>query len=197
MYAAGANGGTAYEQAPSSITVDFSDNVVPSSLSPSDLVLGGAGVGTAKVASLAWVDSHTIKFFLSGSFNASGKVQVSIPTGALTDTQGDASVGFTDSFVIGTNPVTTTTTGTTNPAIGQVTIAAVTIPTVLQPLAVAGPMAIHYGKSHKGSSAHHVTTKAASQVVPSKTTVHPAAHKATHKAPKVAKATHKAAKKTK
>ncbi len=92
------------EPGPSFIDVNFSDDVNASSLSPTDLVLSGNGLNPANPAhatSLAWIDDHAIRFYLSGGYNTGGTVTVSIPQGSITDTAGASVVGFSDTFQLG------------------------------------------------------------------------------------------------
>ena len=203
---AGQGGGTAFLAAPSSIVVDFSDDINGATLSPGDLKLSGSGLsGTnpARVSGLTWVDSHTIKFFLTGSFNSTGTVNLSIPQGALKDTKGDAIEAFADSFQIGTAPVTATptpapTSGT--PVASPTTPAAPVLPpsasapvqaatvlsSVLQPVAVTGPIAVHYGtttsrkkaKAKATTPAHHAAAPAHHAAAPAKAARPVKAHKA-------------------
>ena len=123
-----ANGGGQYaggavfstQSAPTSITVDFSNNVNPSSVKATDLVLSGTGlnvVNPAKATSLTWIDSHTVKFNLSGNFNGSGTVNVSIPKGAVVSSTGAANLPFTDSFGV-SSAVAPAPTTINNPSTG-------------------------------------------------------------------------------
>ncbi len=208
--AAGQAGGIAYLPAPSSIVIDFSDDINGSTLSPSDLKLSGSGLGgvnPARVTGLNWVDRHTIEFFLTGSFNSTGTVNLSIPQGALTDTKGDALEAFTDSFRLGNAPVTTTTaTAPTTTLPNPPTTATAVLPpsasaplqtaTVLtsfiQPVAVTGPIAVHYAstsatKSKTKATTHPAAPSKAAPAHPAPTPAHPAAPAKAAKPVKVAK----------
>ncbi len=179
--AAGQAGGTAYLSAPSSIVIDFSDDIVASTLSPSDLKITGSGLSSADpahVSGLAWVDQHTVKFFLAGTFNHTGTVNLSIASGALKDTKGDALEAFADSFQLGTAPAAATsvaggtaTASALTPAAVAVSVlapsASVALPlsaasvlsTLIQPVAVAGPIAVHYGTAAKHAKVHAAQAK--------------------------------------
>jgi len=190
--AAGQTGGVAYESALSFIDVNFSDKIRADSLQASDLILGGPGLdpaNPAKATSLAWVDNHTIRFFLTGNFNAAGAVNLAIAPGSITDTRGDTVAGFHDSFQVGSAPTAPTPTTVAIP-LSTAQLAGV------QPAAVAGPVAVHYGTASKTVKIH--TTKPGHAAASKATHAHPVApaqHQAAqHKAAKVAKAAPKAKK---
>ncbi len=171
----GVAGGTAYVAAPSFIDVDFSNNVVRSTVVPSDLILSGSGLqvgNPAKATGLEWVDTHTVRFLLTGGFNPTGTVNLTIPSGKIKDTRGDSLVPFADSFTIGSAPATPTS-GTTSP-VAVPAFAALSTATG-QPVAVPGPVAVNYGV-HAAKSTKHASTKSA----------HPATPKASHATPKPA-----------
>ena len=131
--------------APTTIDVNFSDDIDSTTIKASDLVLTGSGVNSAdpvKATSLAWVDSHTVRFLLTGAFNPTGSVNVSIPGGSVKDTDGDSIAAFAESFQLGS--------ASTDTASGDLAASSVALP--IQPLAVAGPVAVHYNK-HKHLSA--------------------------------------------
>ena len=141
LHAADATGGVVTEAGPTYIDVDFSDSIKASSLSPTDLVLSGNGLNPAnpaKATGLAWIDDHAVRFFLSGSYNNSGTVNVSIPQGAIADASGAALVGFNDSIQLAPTippspaaPVPTTPPAAPTPAAP-----------VVQPVAAAAPVAV-------------------------------------------------------
>jgi hypothetical protein len=100
--------------APASITVDFSQDVDPASVDITDLVLSGTGVnavGGPKVTSFKWIDSHTVQYNLSGGFNRSGTIKLTVPAGAVKSTDGTPNRAFTDTATLSpgvtTNPTPT------------------------------------------------------------------------------------------
>ena len=98
-----AGGPITASQLGNAITVDFSGFVDPSSITPADLAISGTGVAStnpAHATSLTWIDAHTVEFMLSGNFNSSGTVSVSIPNGTIESADHQALVGFTDSVQI-------------------------------------------------------------------------------------------------
>ena len=145
--------------APTSIVVDFSDNVNKSSISASDLILSGSGLNAAnpaKATSLTWVDNHTVKFLLTGGFNSTGAVNISIPAGTVQDSEGDSITAFAESFQLGNDDLIADSSS------AQATAAVASIALPIQPVAVAGPIAVHYAK-HKvtkasTAKAHHAAT---------------------------------------
>ena len=161
--------------APTTVTINFSDYVDPTTVQPTDLVVSGSGVNSinpAKATGLTWVDSHTVKFLLAGGFNTSGAVNLSIAEGAIKDRRGDSLAAYAEAFVLdslsnlstGTDlPVATTVPATSvaasaapvQPVVSAV--AAVAVP--IQPVALAGPIAVSYTKS--GLAKTHLTKAAA------------------------------------
>ena len=137
--------------APTSIDVNFSNYVDKSSVTPSDLVLSGSGLDAANPAhatSLTWVDNHTVRFLLTGGFNSNGSVKVSILAGAVTNTKGDSIAAFAESFQLGSDSSVADST------VHAAVAAATTVTLPVQPIAVAGPIAVHY------NAAKHKLTKA-------------------------------------
>jgi len=184
--------------APSYIDVDFSDNIKAGTVIPSDLILRGPGLSAtnpARATGLSWVDNHTIRFFLTGDFNAAGTVNVAVPQGSLTDTRGDSLVGYHGSFQVGSSDTTglTPVATTVRPGSGSVTIpAAAALATSGQPLAVAGPVAVHYGSSkHPAAKKAHAAKPKPGHPAQAPTAHHatakPAAHHAAKPAPKAKK----------
>ncbi len=110
-----ANGGTLITAtSPTSITVEFSGNINPSSIKATDLVLSGpADNGSAPVhaTSLTWIDGDTVQFNLSGPLTLPGMLDISIAPNAITGINGQGNLGYSDKVVlqIGTPP------GNTNP----------------------------------------------------------------------------------
>ena len=154
--------------APTAITVNFSGNVDPSTVEPTDLTITGLGldaVNPAKATSLTWVDSHTVKFLLSGGFNTSGAVNLSIADGAIKDRQGDSIAAYAESFLLdssagsiagpvsadpSTTPVTTTSPSSVAASaapVQPVLLSAANIALTVQPVALAGPIAVNYAKT--------------------------------------------------
>ncbi len=153
-------GVVASEAAPSFIDINFSDNINKSTISADDLVLSGDGLDPldpARATSLGWIDDHAIRFFLSGSFENGGTVNVSIPQGAIKDTAGTSLVGFKDAFVVASGG--TVARGSLI-ATSNATIA------LMQPIAVAGPVSVaakaiaHPAKHHPAKVAHALANKA-------------------------------------
>jgi hypothetical protein len=88
-----------FNQAPASVTVNFSANVDRASVTPNDLVISGTGLSASNPAhavSLTWVDDHTVKFNLTGGYNKSGTVMIQIPAGAVQDKQGRKNLALGD-----------------------------------------------------------------------------------------------------
>jgi hypothetical protein len=195
--------GVTIEPGPGFIDVDFSNNINALTASPADLVLTGTGlssVNPAHATSMAWIDDHAIRFFLTGGYANGGTVNVSIPQGALTDTNGTALVGFKDSFQVGTpapvapvvpvaTPTLVNTAAPVNTVASTVAPAVVSVP-VVQPVAAAPPVA--------GPPAHKLTAKELKQQAAQVKAQQAAEAKAAKAAAKVAaakaKAAHKAAK---
>ena len=156
---------------PSSITVTFSGNVNPQSISATDLVLSGTAVSASSpvsVSSLTWIDQHTVEFNLNGHLNLPGTLAVSIPSGAIKSTTGSKNMGYSDDVVlrIGTptppaNPtpplVVTPVTPVTPPA----------TPTAVTPPPATAPQ----GPLHKAKKVHKIVH-------------HPKVHHKHHPAPK-------------
>jgi hypothetical protein len=86
-----------------SVTVTFSQNVDPSTVNLTDLVLSGDGLNRANPAhasSLSWIDAHTVEFNLSGSLNSTGTVNVTIPAGAVQSTSHAPNAGYSNNFKV-------------------------------------------------------------------------------------------------
>ncbi len=89
--------------APTSVVVTFSKDVNPADISATDLVLSGTALNSfspAHATSLTWIDANTVQFNLSGSFNTSGTLDVSLTAGTVASTQGDSVVGYSDNAVL-------------------------------------------------------------------------------------------------
>ncbi len=113
-----AGGSVTAQQLGNAITVDFSQVVNPSAVTPSDLVISGSGVNSANpvhATSLQWIDAHTVEFMLSGSFNSSGTVTVSIPAGSIQSTGNQSLAGFSDTAQIVASTPTPTPTSNSSP----------------------------------------------------------------------------------
>ena len=131
--------------APTMIEIDFSDKIDPTTLTASDLVLSGTGLSVtnpAHATSLAWVDSHTVEFLLDGAFNTTGTVNVKIAAGTIKDTAGVGIDAYSETFRLGANSTPVAAAGVAS-----------TVALPIQPVAVAGPVAVHYGKVARGHSA--------------------------------------------
>lgn len=137
--------------APTSIDVDFSNYVDRSSVTADDLRITGSGLDSsdpAHATGLSWVDGHTVRFLLSGKFNSTGSIKVAIPDGAVKSLKGDSIAAFAESFQLGSDPSDATAA---TPALATAAQAsAITVSLPVQPVAVAGPVAVHYNtKKHK------------------------------------------------
>ena len=146
--------------APTTITVNFSGNVDRSTITPSDLTLTGSGLDAANPAQatgLTWVDSHTVKFMLSGGFNDAGSVNLSIAEGAIKDRQGDSISAYAESFLLdsptipdsGATPTTSislSSVAASAPPVQPVVLSAAAVTLPIQPVALAGPIAVNYAK---------------------------------------------------
>ena len=104
--------------APTEVTVTFSGTVNPSSIKATDLVLSGTalnGLAPAHATSLTWIDSHTVEFNLTGSFNTGGTLDVSLAQKTVQNSQGTGVVGYTDNAVLSVGaivqPINPTGTG--------------------------------------------------------------------------------------
>jgi hypothetical protein len=105
-----ANGQTVnVASAPTSVTVTFSSNVNPSDINATDLVLSGTALSVlapAHATSLTWIDAHTVKFNLSGQFNTSGTLAVSLAANTIGSNQGTSNMGYSDSSVLSVGGIT-------------------------------------------------------------------------------------------
>ncbi|WP_145266344.1 S8 family serine peptidase [Tautonia plasticadhaerens] len=81
-----------------SFTIDFNDNVLLSSVSPADLLVNGVAAVGVEV-----VDGNTLVFTSDVEFQ-DGEVTLSIPAGAITDTQGSPLSAFSSTFTIDRTP---------------------------------------------------------------------------------------------
>ncbi len=159
--------------APQSIQVNFSDNVDSSTLKAADLVLSGTSLDSsnpARATGLSWVDSHTVNFLLTGEFKSSGSLNLSIPDGVVKDTHGDSIAAYAESFVLASqtstpaDPIPTTTPTTTVPVtsvaasappVHPVVYSATSVTLPIQPVALAGPIVVHYSKATASFTTHH------------------------------------------
>ncbi len=150
------------------IVVSFTTPINPGSVTPSDLILSGNGLSSSNPAhatSLNWIDSQTVEFLLSGEFNASGTVNVSIPANAV-QSQFNASVpAYVNSFQV-SNPAPVVTS-TPAPAAAVATTPAVTSSTTttaatttsapvqasLAPAPAPAPVAVHAATAKVGRQA--------------------------------------------
>ena len=130
--------------APTSITVTFSDNVSRSTVTPGNLVLSGSGLlptGPARAVSVTWLDSHTAVFKLSGGYNTQGTVNLTITGGTIVSLNGATLNGFNDSFkIVPFIASSTTVVPTTTPTTPSKTVTPVTTP--LTPVAAPAPVAL-------------------------------------------------------
>ena len=108
----------------------------------------------AKATGLTWVDSHTIRFMLTGGFNSAGSVNLSIPNGVVKDTAGDSIAAFAETFLVEANSLVPL------PTPGQPSTASpTTVALPVQPVAVAGPIAVHYTPKLASAKSHHAAAK--------------------------------------
>jgi len=153
-----AGGPVTVQQLGNAITVNFSQVVDPSSVTANDLVISGSGVNSANpvhATSLDWIDAHTVEFMLSGSFNSSGTVKLSIPAGSIQAADNQSFVGFTDSAQISNSIPTPTSTPTPTPS--SSTTPTPTPSTTLTPAPASAPTAAH--KKAKHEKVHEVAHK--------------------------------------
>jgi large repetitive protein len=109
--------GAAITSAPGSLVVDFSGKVDPATLAANDLVISGSAVNPVspvKATSLQWLDSHTVMFLLSGQFNSTGTIDISISDPSIKSDQGASLPAYTDEAVL-VNAPTPTPTPTPSP----------------------------------------------------------------------------------
>jgi hypothetical protein len=96
------------QQLPGAITVGFTNAVDPKTVSATDLVLSGTAVSSvnpAHASSFTWIDNHTIQFNLSGQYKP-GTLTVSIPAGAIRNTQGQPIPAFSTTVQVVSNSTT-------------------------------------------------------------------------------------------
>ncbi len=89
--------------APTSVTVTFSQNVNQAGINATDLVLSGTAVQTmdpAHATSLTWIDADTVRFNLTGNFNTSGTLSVSLPADTVQSVKGAGLTGYSDYAVL-------------------------------------------------------------------------------------------------
>ena len=102
--------------APTSIIIDFSQPVNKASVTATDLILSGSDLSAlspAKATSVTWLDNHTAKFNLTGQFNSSGTVNLSLATGSIKSVSGAPLPAYSDRVVLSSNPVPTSPPTTT------------------------------------------------------------------------------------
>ncbi|MGC8642889.1 MAG: hypothetical protein ACP5XB_23780, partial [Isosphaeraceae bacterium] len=179
--------------APTSIIIDFSQPVNQASVTATDLILSGSDLNAlspAKAATVTWLDNHTAQFNLTGSFNSSGTVSLSIPAGAIKSVSGAPLPAYSDKVVLSSNaPVSTTPTSPTPTLPAPITPAPAPAPTA--PPKKVAPVRKKVAPVHKKVAPVHkpaqkVVHKPAAQRVAHK----PAAQRVAHKP--VAKVVHKA-----
>lgn len=155
--------------APNSIIVHFSQAVMQSSVTVSDLILSGSGISPSNPAhatSLDWIDSETVQFNLSGNFASSGVVDVTVPAGSFYSASNVPVSGFQDSVTLVPPPVTNPTGGTTTVPVVVTAPPAATAPTTFGPHPI-GKVAHHHKTvvRHK-PVVHHSVAKAAIHTAP-------------------------------
>ena len=95
---------------PTSITLEFSWNINPSSIQATDLVLSGSADNPSApvhATSLTWIDGDTVQFNLSGPLSLPGTLDVSIAPNMIHGVnRAGRTLAYTDSVVlqIGTPP---------------------------------------------------------------------------------------------
>jgi large repetitive protein len=149
--------------APTSVTITFSNDINPASISATDLLLSGSAVSASnpvKVTSLTWIDAYTVQFNLSGQFVSGGTLNVSVPGGTITDMTGQANTGYADKEVLDIGSITSpipTPTPTPTPT-GPVSPSPAPAPTSGHHK--AKPKPVHHAKPaphHKPKPKHVVT----------------------------------------
>ncbi len=169
--------------APTKITVDFSQNVDPTSVSPQDLVLSGNGLSItnpAHAVSLNWIDAHTVEFQLAGGFNVAGTVNASILGGSIRSTSGATLPAFNDSITLTPYAPPAVTVAPTAPATSSGVISATAVaPVALTPPPAAAPVVtpapaaapiavtiahaphgpLHTAAKHRGQSQEHLAAE--------------------------------------
>ncbi len=146
-----ASGGTLVTAtSPTSITVEFSGNINPSSIQATDLVLSGSADNPSApvhATSLTWIDGDTVQFNLSGPLSLPGTLDVSIAPNTINGVNGQGNLAYSDNVVlqIGTPPgvVNPTPYPVTNPTSPGTPV---TTPTGNQPPTTApAPVSDHAG----------------------------------------------------
>ncbi len=187
------NGGTFNTtSSPTSVTVTFSRNVNPSSVSTTDLVLSGSAINSAsppKVTSLTWIDGHTVQFNLAGQFKSGGTIDVSVPGNTIRSTTGTTNVAYSDDVVLNigaiTPPPVVNPTQPTNPISPPITVPPTITPTPTPAPAPApkGPLHTKHPVKAKHPAKHHVAPKPAKHAPkPAKHVVHKVKHEPVVKA---------------
>ena len=90
--------GSRFRVVPNSITLDFSDSLLLTSLSPADIKIDGVSA-----SSLSVIDGNTVKFSFPTPL-VDGTHVVTIAADALVDLAGNGLIAFTRSFVVDTTP---------------------------------------------------------------------------------------------
>jgi hypothetical protein len=184
-----AGGGTFIaSSAPNSITLTFSQNVDPKSISASDLVLSGSAVNPTspvQATSLTWIDSNTIRFNLSGPLTLPGTLNVSIRANLIDSVNGQGNLAYSDKVTlqIGTppgyeNPIvlpptsptpTPHPTPTPSPSPTGTPTPPVVIPIPVTPAPAPAPVRVHPRRAVKHvvhKPAHHVVSKHPKHLAP-------------------------------
>jgi hypothetical protein len=143
-----------------SITFDFSWAVDQSTVNPNDLVISGTAVDPSNpvhATSVTWIDAHTVQFNLSGNYNSTGSLNVSLSGGGIQSVDHQSLQGFADSVqVVPTlpNPLATPTASPTPSPTPTATpssaLAPAPAPTSNHP---------HAKSKHKHKPVHHVVHK--------------------------------------
>jgi hypothetical protein len=129
----------------SSVTIAFSGNVDRGTVDATDLLLSGDGLdptNPAHATSLSWVDDHTVRFNLDGSFRSTGTVLLDIPAGAVRNADGTVNPEFAQTVNAPAAAPTgaPTSTPTTTPTPTAPTPSSPAVAPVAAPVATAIPM---------------------------------------------------------
>jgi large repetitive protein len=162
-----ANGATFNTSAsPTSVTVTFSGNVNPSTISPTDLVLSGSAVDSVdppSATSLTWIDAYTVQFNLTGQFNSGGTLDISVAPNTIQSTTGSRNVGYSDNVVLKINPISPPVTNPTQPPPSHPVspVTPVVPPTAVTPPPAPAPKGPLHAKKGHAPAKHpkHVVVK--------------------------------------
>ena len=141
---------------PTSVTVNFSQPVNPTSVQATDLVLSGPDVSSIspiRATTISWLDDHTARFNLSGQLNLVGTLNVVLNPDAIKSTTGVPIVSYSDSVVIDlvSLPPSSTTTSVPSPS---TLLSPLPSPSPITPPLAQAPTAHQEKRKHNGSHPH-------------------------------------------